>query len=426
MIMNRTTPPPLNIIEKSEFLKPVENHTLAGNPYFSLFSDNLQILKLDLMFPAGSIFDENPAIPVLTANLITAGTKSLSSLQIAETIDFHGVSISFSVSKKYAIVQVNFLSKFADEVFNLLSQLFESPNFPQSEIDLLINKSIRHLQINMEKVGFVASQKFNEMLFSENHPFGKNINKENYKNLKSKQLFDFFIRHYQKQKPIIVISGDINTLVTQSLENFIDEMGTTSSISKKVPAVAIPEVSANKVCFKKTGVQSAIRYGKLTINKYHSDYGKLVFTNTLLGGYFGSRLIKNIREEKGYTYGIYSHLNSFTETGIFFISADVGSDYGQATLDEVNKEIIQLQENFVSSNEMERVRNYMTGILLQKFDGIFAISDAFIELKKFNFDWDYYTNLSETIKNISSEDVNEMAKKYFNTNEMSSLIVGKC
>ena len=424
--MDRTIPPPLNIIEEQAFLKPVENHTPAGNPYFSLSSGNLPVLKLDIIFPAGSIFDENPAVPLFAANLLTAGTKSLSSLQIAETIDFHGASVSFSVSKKYTIVQVNFLPKFAAEIFNLLSQLFESPSFPQQEIDLLANKSIRQLQINMEKVSFVASQNFNKILFPDNHPFGKNINEDNYKNIKSKQLFDFFIRHYQKQKPTIVISGDINTLVTQSLENFIDKIGSDSSISEKTPTVVIPEVTATKTCLEKTGVQSAIRYGKLTINKYHPDYGKLIFTNTLLGGYFGSRLIKNIREEKGYTYGIYSHLNSFTETGIFFISADVGSDYGQATIDEINNEIKHLQENSVSSDEMERVKNYMTGILLQKFDGIFAISDAFIELLKFNLDWDYYTDLSETIKNISPEDVNEMANKYFNTDEMSSLIVGKC
>ena len=203
MIMDRTIPPSLNIIKKHEFLKPIENHTSADNPYFSLFSDNLPILKLDIIFPAGSIFDKNPAIPLFTANLITAGTKSLSSLQIAETIDFYGASISFSVSKKYATIQVNFLPKFAGKIFNLLSQLFDSPNFPQPEIDLLINKSIRHLQINMEKVSFVASRKFNEMLFPENHPFGKNINKENYKNLKSKQLFDFFIRHYQNKNRLL-------------------------------------------------------------------------------------------------------------------------------------------------------------------------------------------------------------------------------
>ncbi len=426
MIMDRTTQPQLRIIENPEFLKPVTNHTIAGNPYFSLASNNLPILKLDIMFPAGSIFDENPAIPLMTANLLTAGTKTMSSLQIAETIDFHGVSISFSVSKKYAIIQVNFLPKFADKIFNLLAQLFESPTFPQSEIDLLANKNIRHLQINMEKVSFLASRKFNEMLFPENHLFGKSIQADNYKNIKSKQLFDFFVRHYQKQKPIIVISGDINKTITLPLEEFIDRLNSISSFSNEVPTLDIPQVSASQKCLSKDGVQSAIRYGKLTINKYHPDYFKLIFTNTLLGGYFGSRLIKNIREEKGYTYGIYSHLNSFTETGFFYISADVGSDFGQATLDEVEKEIKLLQDNLVSTDEMERVKNYMTGILLQKFDGIFAISDAFLELKKFNLDWDYYLNLSGTIKQITPEEVNQMAKQYLKTDEMSSLIVGKC
>lgn len=426
MIMDRTTPPPLNIIKKPAFLKPTINHTTIGNSYFSLVANNLPILKLDILFPAGTIFDNNPAIPLLTAHLLTAGTKSMTSHQINEIIDFYGASISFSVLKKHSIIQVNFLPKFAENILNLLSQLFESPTFPQPEIDLLANKNIRHLQINMEKVGFIASRKFNEMLFTENHPFGKTIQENNYKNLKSKQLFDFFVRHYQKQKPIIVISGNINNTIIPSLEKFIDKVGSISSIDNDVPSIDIKEIPALQECHQKEGVQSAIRYGKLTINKYHPDYFKLVFTNTILGGYFGSRLIKNIREEKGYTYGIYSHLTSLTETGIFYISADVGSDYGQATINEVEKEIKHLQKNLVSKDELERVKNYMTGILLQKFDGIFAISDAFLELKKFNLDWDYYQHLSDTIKQITREDINQIAKKYLKINEMSSLIVGKC
>jgi len=426
MTIDRTKQPPLNIIEKPEFLKPVTNHTGSGNPYFSLCSNNLPVLKLDIMFPAGSIFDPNPAVGVATANLLTTGTKLLSAAQIAEIIDFHGASVSLSVSKKYVIITVSFLPKQAVKIFDLLSQILDEPTFPQTEIDLFVNKSIRQLQINMEKVSYLASRQFNKMLFSENHAFGKSVSIDDYKKLKSKQLYDFFIRHYKQQKPIILITGDIDKTITKPLEDFIDKLGTTKSVSEAVPTLDIPAMPVSKECLQKEGVQSAIRFGKLTINKFHPDYFKLIFTNTLFGGYFGSRLIKNIREEKGYTYGIYAHLSSFMETGYFYVSADVGSNYGKATIQEVEKEIKLLQDHLVPSDEMERVKNYLSGILLQKFDGVFAISDAFLELKKFDLDWNYYVILSDTIKYITPDEVNNMAKQYFNINEMSSLIVGQC
>ncbi len=426
MAIDRTKQPPLNIIEKPQFMKPTTNYTGSGNPYFALCSNNLPVLKLDIMYPAGSIFDPNPAVGVATANLLTAGTNLLSASQIAEIIDFHGASVSFSVSKKYVIISVNFLPKHAVKIFDLLNQILDEPNFPQIEIDLFVNKSIRQLEINLEKVSFLASQHFNEMLFSQNQLYGKNITVDDYKKLKSRQLFDFFIRHYKKQKPIILITGDIDKTITKPLEDFIDKLGTTESVCKAVPTLEVSPMPVSKECLQKEGVQSAIRVGKLTINKFHPDYVKLIFTNTVLGGYFGSRLIKNIREEKGYTYGIYSHLNSFMEIGYFYVAADVGSTYGKATIQEVEKEIKLLQDHLVSSEEMEKVKNYMSGILLQKFDGVFAISDAFLELKKSDLDWNYYVNLSDTIKYITPGEVNNMAKQNFNLNEMSTLIVGQC
>ena len=108
------------------------------------------------------------------------------------------------------------------------------------------------------------------------------------------------------------------------------------------------------------------------------------------------------------------------------MSADVGSNYGQATIEEVEKEIENLQKIPVTKEEIERVRNYMTGIFLQKIDGIFAISDAFLDLKKFNLDWDYFNNFLKTINGITPEIIMNMANKYLNTNKMSSLIVGQC
>lgn len=423
--MDRTIAPKLNYIDNINIIKPLRKKTLNGNVYFELPSDKLPIIKVDLLFPAGNILDENPLVASLCTNLLTAGTSTMTAKQIAETIDFHGASINFSVSKKFSIIHVLCLQKFAEPILNLLKAILSDPIFPQEEINIAIEKNLQGLKINLEKVSFIAARKFNELVFGKSHPYGKNVELENFNNITSKQLFDFFTRHYKNTKPIVVLSGNINNTVTQNFEAFIDNFRTTELFDNVTP-IKINKQKNLSVCVNKEGVQSAIRYGTTTINKYHPDYHQLVFTNTLLGGYFGSRLIKNIREEKGLTYGIYSHLHSFTETGLFYIGSDVGAEYGQATIKEIIHEIKNLQDHLVSDEEIERVKNFLTGSLLQKFDGIFEIGDVFMELKKFGLDWDYYHHLFETIKQITAYDVRNIANKYLDTNNMLSLIVGTC
>ncbi|MBP9029931.1 MAG: insulinase family protein, partial [Bacteroidales bacterium] len=157
----------------------------------------------------------------------------------------------------------------------------------------------------------------------------------------------------------------------------------------------------------------------------HPDMPGLVVLNTILGGYFGSRLMRNIREDKGFTYGISSFIIPMAELSALVVSTEVGSAFTEKTVDEVFKEMIKLQTEPVSNDELELVRGYMTGQVLRTFDGPFAIADSLASLFQYNnLDFEYINNLIRTINEITPTQLLGLAKKYLDVDRMVVSIAG--
>ena len=198
------------------------------------------------------------------------------------------------------------------------------------------------------------------------------------------------------------------------------------------PATTLPEVfvAANlapvhKFVEKEGAVQNAIRIGKRLINRTNPDYPKLTVLNTILGGYFGSRLMTNIREEKGYTYGIGSGLVSLSQGGYFFITTDVGAAVYEDAVKEIYHEIVKLQEELIPENELSLVRNYLLGSFQRSIDGPFALAERFKSILLSGLGYNYFENYLTVIKNITSEELKTLAQTYLLTSEMTEVIVGK-
>jgi predicted Zn-dependent peptidase len=175
---------------------------------------------------------------------------------------------------------------------------------------------------------------------------------------------------------------------------------------------------------KKGTVQSAISIGSSTINKRHIDYHGLKILNTILGGYFGSRLMKNIREDKGFTYGINSSVSSLDLSGYKVISTEVGQKNLQRTIDEIYNEISLLQSVPVEKDELDIVRNYMSGEMVRMFDGPFALAESFKSVWEFGLDNSYYHSFAEKIKTIDPDEITELAQTYYNIDELYQVTAG--
>ncbi|MNR03395.1 Peptidase M16 inactive domain protein [compost metagenome] len=176
---------------------------------------------------------------------------------------------------------------------------------------------------------------------------------------------------------------------------------------------------------KPEALQSAIRIGQLAINRKHKDFSGLQILNTVLGGYFGSRLMANIREDKGYTYGIGSGISSLQQAGYLFISTEVGADVCGAALTEIYKEIDLLKTTLIGEDELNLVRNYMLGSMLGSLENVFSHADKFKNIYFSGLDYDYYSRYIETVKTITAEELLALANKYFTTESFTEVVIGK-
>ena len=273
--------------------------------------------------------------------------------------------------------EVCFLNKHIDKILDLSREILFSPLFPANELKLLMKKRYRKYLIDKDKVHRLAGDKFFELIFGMTHPYGRQVLPVDFNNLDRQSLRDFHSNYYVPGNMAIIISGRIHKRISELLNEYFGEIKSSGKCIKN--ELTLPEGEKEKVFHieKQGAIQSAIRIGSATFNKRHPDYQGLKILNVILGGYFGSRLMKNIREEKGYTYGISSSVVSLKQSGFNSISSEVSKKYTQNAINEIYKEIRRLQTEPVGQEELSVVRNYMLGEMVRMFDGPFATAESF-------------------------------------------------
>ncbi len=339
-------------------------------------------------------------------------------------LDFYGIFMNQSAEKDRASVVFYFLNKHIDKVLELSQEVIFRPTFPESELNSLMNKRIHWFLVNREKVQNLAIDQFFESLFGKEHPYGYQIREQDFHNITPSLLTDFHSRYYAPENMAVIVSGKIHGKTTELLNGYFGKMA-LREIKPGKNDIDIHGGASRKVhVIKPETVQTAIRIGSVTINKRHPDYPGLKIVDSILGGYFGSRLMKNIREEKGYTYGINSSLSSLDLAGYKVISTEVGRKNAEKTIDEIYKEIKILQNVAVTKEEMSVVRNYMSGEMVRMFDGPFALAESFRSAWEFGLDNTYYYRLAEKIKTIDSSEIMELMNKYYNIDDLYEITAG--
>lgn len=425
-MINRTLAPEFKTIEKIDIIQAEEKKLDNGIPVFSINAGSQELTKVELIFKAG-MFYQNRTLLSSTANtLLENGTTKYNALQLSENIDYYGSFLELSAGQDFSSVTLYSLNKYLNESLVYVEDLVKDSIYPQSEIDIyLANRKQKHL-INSQKVNYLGRRKFSELLFGETHPYGIDLKNEDFDTVKRQDILDFYKTHYNSKNCFIVVSGNFSANLINILNQHFgkSEWGNPAAVTKKMPA--IQSTGQKHVLVEKNDtIQSAIRIGRVLFNKTHPDYFKFQVLNTILGGYFGSRLMANIREDKGYTYGIGSGLTSYVNAGYFAISTEVGADVTNNALDEIYKEIKRLREDLVSTEELETVRNYILGQFLRSVDGPFALAEKFKAIYEFNLGYDYYSTYFESVKNVTSAELRDLANKYLQQNDLIECVAGK-
>lgn len=421
---DRKSQPAFKTSEKID-IKEIRKELLAENiPVYLLNTGNQDIIKLDFVFNAGKIYHNNILIPEVTNALIDKGTESLSSEKISEIFDFYGAYIETETGKHTVLVTLYTLNKYFEETSQLLFNVLFNALFPQYEIDVYLKNKYQTFLINRQKTDVVSSEIFAESIFGKKHPYGISIKENNFQNVSRNQIISFYKEFYSIDNMFVMLSGKVNDKHISSLNLFLQQQK-KSKFNNFERNITVPEKKAVKIYQKiENAVQSSIRIGKITINKLHPDFFNLNICTVILGGYFGSRLMTNIRENKGYTYGIYAGNVSLLESGFFVISAESGKDVYKKTLKEIYKEIKNLRTILVEEEELNRVKRWLFGNIIKIFDGPLALSEAYISIISYNLTKEYFNRYFEAIKNITSETILKTAQKYLKEDSMTEVVTG--
>jgi predicted Zn-dependent peptidase len=416
--------PPVYPVEKVVIPDAVLFTLNNGVPVYMIEAGTEDIIRLEFVFRAGQVKENLPLLSSTCNMMLSEGSENYTSEELNRLLDYYGVFLNQSAEKDRAGIVLYFLNKHIEKVLELSREILFRPVFPEPELNSLMKKRLRWYLVNREKVQNLAMDQFFESLFGKDHPYGYQIAENDFENITSPVLSGFHSRYYTPGNMAVIISGKIPVGTTQALNLFFGNPGSGDIISPE-PSVSPQGELLKKIHLAKPEtVQTAIRIGSSTINKRHPDYPGLKILDSILGGYFGSRLMKNIREDKGYTYGISSSLSSLDLTGYKVISTEVGQKNSQKAIDEIYREIRLLQQIPVGKEEMTVVRNYMSGGMLRMFDGPFALAESFRSAWEFDLDNRYYYRLAEKIKSIDQDEITELARTYYNIDDLYEVTVG--
>ncbi len=420
-MLDRTLAPPSKKIEAIQIpdFKKKELHN--GVPLYYLDQGTQEVVKLEIILSSGVCFEEKEGTSFFVSRLLTNGTKNQSASQIAERLDYYGAFLETSAGFDHITISAYCLKKFLKPILDLIFELLTESTFPKQEIETLKRQKLNELAIGDQKDSQVAAKKFRQNLFGLHHPYGEILSAEQVESIDIDEL-SYYYKNILFNQPIYVLSGKVDT---DTLNTVSDSLGKLPCNNLNSRGGSIIPLAKKEVLKRPQSIQSSIRIGKKVISRQHEDIHKLHITTSLLGGYFGSRLMRNIREDKGYTYGIGASIAHLMDHSFLVISTDVVKKNTADTVKEIYKEIDLLKTTLIEDKELLTIKNYLAGQFLNGLDSPFSIASKFKSVLLNGLTYEYYADFLSTLDHITPRDIKETARKYYDVETMNMVIVGE-
>jgi predicted Zn-dependent peptidase len=423
-MIDRAQAPAFGQVEKIELLRAKPIVLANGLKVFSIDGGEQDLVRIEFIF-ANIAYDSKKPLQASACNtMLNDGTSELSSSEIADRVDYYGSFLQTDYTNDHSSVTLYTLNKHLANTLPIVKAIISDSIFPQVELDTLVRNQKQKLSVNLEKNDFVSRKTFNHVLFGDTL-YGYDIKAADYDCLDREQLISYFKTAYQPKNCTVIVSGKVKDESIKLLDELFGKDWNNSIDVKENKFDFKAGPGKEHYVEKADALQSAIRIGQVSINRTHADFPGLQVVNTILGGYFGSRLMANIREDKGFTYGIGSALVSLKNSGYYFIASEVGADVCSAAMTEIEKEMAILKKEAVREEELSLVRNYMLGSMLGSLENALSHADKFKNIYFSGLDYDYYQNYIQTVRNISPEEVLDLANRYLNFENFQRVIVGK-
>jgi len=423
MAINRKTGPGFQGISIKK-LPDIEQYALSNGMQISEINAGTQdIVRIDIVFQAGRYFEKSKLSARLCAQLLKEGTITRSSRELSEKIEYVGASLRTYANLDHAVVSLISLPWHLEAVLPLLVEVLMGPAFPEDEFIKTIRTNQQSLEYELAKADVQAYRNLTEKIYGTDHPYGYNSTPTLYEGI----LLDDVVRHfnhcYHVNDAKVIISGKIEPDIRMLIDRHLSDIRRTGKTEKPAHIIKAAPFGLSSFPMHNT-VQTSYRFGFLLFNRTHADYPYMYLFNTILGGYFGSRLMKNIREDKGYTYNIYSSLDLMNESGYFYIAAETSHDMLDPLRKEIFLEIDRLKKETISEQELLMVKNYLFGSLLNYLDGPFNVAKTWKNLWLSGLDLLDFQHFLQQIETANPYDMQAIANRYFDVSRSYEVICG--
>jgi zinc protease len=421
----RNTPPQVYPIDKIDFIEPAHQILPGGTSFYTLYGGTQEVVKLDFSFKAGTWFENKKLESMMASTMLSEGTHSKTAREIADRIDFYGAQLSSIPYYDNNYLSLLALKKHLPHLLPLLAEIIQDASFPEFEFEITRQKRKQRALVDAEKVGLVSQRNFLRSLMGEGHPYAPIASPEEYDAVTLEGAKSHYQRHYFSANATLFASGDVDEEVLKMIVYYLGTgWGKPAPFKKDQPAIQ-SALEKNLFIEKVNASQNAVTIGRRVPTQSHPDSAGLKLLTTIFGGYFGSRLMTNLREEKGLTYSIHASVISFVRDAIFMVHAEVTAEKTAEAIKEIFNEMQRLREELVPESELGPLRSFLLGRMLEDFDGPFARAQSFSSLYEAGLKVGYFDKIIRTINDTTPEQIRELARTYFDPETMFVVAAGK-
>lgn len=380
------------------------------------------VCKMDVVFSAGRPFEKKASLSRACTFLTKEGTTTFNSTELAEYFDYYGSTLSTFSTLDYSGMSLFTLSRYFELMLPEFVSTLKDAVFPEEEIRKFKKNAREKLKEDMSQNDIVAYRHLTEQIYGSGHPYGYNSNVESIEAISQTDLLDHYTRTYLGANGFVVISGDLPPNCALLLNTYLGAIKKGKPVLPYLPPVidAVPSLLRIKGTNE---LQASIRMGKRIPGRGHEDYPGLILLDQILGGYFGSRLMSNIREDKGLTYHIYSSVELMRYDSYWMIATETSIENVLPAMTEIRKEMDNLISIPVSTKELDMARNYLLGNLVTSLDSVFSIASMLRNLKCEGGDFELLDEVIQKIKNITPSNISYLSKKYLAPDSFYAVIV---
>lgn len=427
-ILDRTIAPPIKDAKEFDLtLPPYGRHVLSnGVEVYAIDLGNVEAMMVSWIFNAGNSFEQKKGVAAAVNQLLRNGTSTRSAFDINEHFEYYGAYLNRGSHHETADLSLHCLNKHVGALLPVVAELITDSVYPQSELDIYKKNAQQRLQVSLKKSDFVAGRLIEAYLYGPDHPYGRYMHAEDYQQLEREDLTAFYHQYYRGGSCRILVAGKLPEDIIPQLEASFGSLAIHAPEKGGVlPAPAIIPATEKKfhIVNDPNGVQGSIRIARNFPNRRHPDFQKVQVLNNVFGGFFGSRLMANIREDKGYTYGIYSYLVNNIQESALVISTEAGKEVCAPAIAEIYKEMDLLREELIDEEELQMARNFAIGTILGDLDGPFQVASRWKNILLNGLDGNYFQEGVRIIKTIGPEELRELARKWLNPEAFFELVV---